>query len=63
MKKWKLAIIMLVVALLLAACGSKEETATEGTNETAGTARKTEKAARRIRSSLSNDCISNDCVN
>ena len=25
MKKWKLAIIMLVVALLLAACGSNED--------------------------------------
>jgi iron complex transport system substrate-binding protein len=35
MKKWKLAIIMFVMALLLAACGSGEEAAKEeGTNET-----------------------------
>ena len=39
MKKWKLAIIMLVVALLLAACGSKEE-ATESANENAATQEK-----------------------
>jgi iron complex transport system substrate-binding protein len=40
MKKWKLAIIMLVMALMLAACGSGEEAAKEGTNETAGTEEK-----------------------
>lgn len=45
MKKWKIAIIMLVLSLLLAACGSKEEDKAEGNNEAATSeqAEKTEK--------------------
>ncbi|WP_058306801.1 siderophore ABC transporter substrate-binding protein [Gracilibacillus massiliensis] len=33
MKKWQLAIVFLVFAVLLAACGTDEESATEGTDE------------------------------
>ena len=50
MKKWKLAIVILVVlALVLAACGSKEE-ATESTNENAAyRTGKRDKCSRRVR--------------
>ena len=37
----EISITMLAMALVLAACGSKEDTAKEGTNETAGTEEKT----------------------
>lgn len=33
MKKWKIAIVLVVLSLLLAACGSNEEDAAKGTNE------------------------------
>ncbi len=35
MKKWKIAIVLVVLSLLLAACGSNEEDAAKGTNENA----------------------------
>lgn len=52
MKKWKIAIIMVVLSLLLAACGSKEDKA-EGTNE-AATSEQAEKTEKKTEEQSSN---------